>query len=348
VADYTAILSRRLVEVSDGTVEPVLVHAGKETANQIDTDYPVENLSGKCSSKTLAEAVRRLEREAEVPAVVLLEYSGYGYSGRGAPRWLVQGLRGACGEGGMPLITIFHELYANSYKPWDARFWMMPLQRYVTTQLAAISDGIMANWDAAAQWLEGQVKGQPVRMSPTFSNVGEPGTIPDYSVREPYAICFGGAGRKEEMYRQHGKALSDVLRHYGIEQVVDLGPVPAEETYTGMELPVEPKGFQSEKEISEQLKESSLGLLNHPIHCLKKSGVWASYAAHGLPTLIAGSLGSTQGLEEREHYLSLEGSSFSTSRLSSISQVVVDWYRNRACSEKAAHRLQNTICDILI
>jgi hypothetical protein len=275
VADYTAILSRRLVEVSNGAVEPVLVHAGAQEADTIDVDFPVVNLSGEQSAGPLAEAVKEVAREAEQDAVVLVEYSGYGYTRRGAPWWLLRGLRKACGSGGVPLITIFHELYASSYKPWDARFWLMPVQRYVTGRLASISDGCTANWDAAARWLGRQVDGKPVRMSPTFSNVGEPGSLPNYNARKPYAVCFGGARRKEEMYSQYGQVLSETLCQIGIEEIVDVGPSPRKSAYADIGISVNPKGIRPESEISSRLTEASLGILKHSLHCLKKSGVRA-------------------------------------------------------------------------
>lgn len=341
VADYTYILSRRLDEVSQGAVESVLVHAGNKEADVINVDMPVTNLSGQRSEAALAATIERLASEAEGQTIVLLEYSGYGYANRGAPLWLLRSLRRVRRNGGIPLITIFHELFATSYKPWDRRFWTMPVQYYVASRLARLSDGCMANWDAAAQWVQGQVNGTPVRMSPTFSNVGEPEHVPDYAEREPYAVCFGGAGQKEEMYRHHGDALSDVLRHYEIERVVDLGPEPAEEVYAGMEVPVNPKGIQPEEEISGQLKRASLGLLNYPLHCLKKSGVWASYAAHGVPSILTAESGESEGLVEGRHFLILGGALSSWNHRYDISTKVRKWYFDRAHSNRAACRLIN-------
>ena len=68
VADYTAILSRRLVEVSDGAVEPVLVHAGRQFADAIDVDFPVVDLSGQCSTSALAQTVEQSAAEADEQA----------------------------------------------------------------------------------------------------------------------------------------------------------------------------------------------------------------------------------------------------------------------------------------
>ena len=340
VADYTVILSQRLVEGSDEAVEPVLIHAGKEPADKIETDFPIKNLSGRCSSADLAETIEGIYRDSDIPVVVLLEYSGYGYSKNGAPLWLARGLQRACGVEGIALISIFHELYATSRKPWERRFWRMLPQYYVARRLARLSDGCLANWDAAARWVRGQVDGTPVRMSPTFSNVGEPKSVPAYSEREPYAVCFGGAGRKEEMYRQHGKSLSHMLRQYGVERILDLGPRPKKKSCDGMAVPVDPKGIQPGEEISSCLKRASLGLLNHPLHCLKKSGVWASHAAHGLPTVLVAESHPIEGLCEGKHFLLSRGG-LSTCRCKSISTAVRQWYKGEAHSRKAARRVIN-------
>lgn len=347
VADYTSILTRRLVEVSEGAIKPMLVHAGRQPVDTIDVDVPVADLSGETSATALAETVRSWTGDGDDPAVVLLEYSGYGYAARGAPRWLVRGLSQVCGNEGRPLITIFHELYADSYKPWDARFWVMPFQRYLTTRMATMSDGILANWDEAVSWLSERVNGTPLRMSPTFSNVGEPEALPDYSERTPYAVCFGRAGRKEEMYQQHAEALNSMLQTAGIERIVDIGSPPSESSYAGLNVTVSTTGIQPVDAISTYLREASLGLLNYPLHCLKKSGVWASYAAYGVPTVLAAERQPVEGLAEKTHYVLLGSYTPNTGQLSSISGAIRQWYIKRAHSRLSAKRVEQVIAELL-
>jgi hypothetical protein len=328
-------------------VEPVLVHAGREATDAIEVDFPVVDLSGACSSVSLSETIEQLTREGNGQDVVVLEYSGYGYSKGGAPRWLLQGLQRECGEKGLPLVTIFHELYATSHKPWDRRFWTMPVQYYVASGLARLSDGCMANWDAAAQWVQGQVNGMHVQMSPTFSNIGEPEDVPDYAGREPYAVCFGGAGRKEEMYQQHVKTLNGALQSAGIEWIVDIGSPPSEASYTGLNVPIKATGIQPVDAISTCLREASLGLLNYPLHCLKKSGIWAAYAAHGVPAVLPAEPQTIPNLKEGEHFLRLGSARPTQNQLASISEAVHKWYGHEARSEDAAHRVANLICELL-
>jgi len=153
VADYTAILSQRLVEVSSSSVESVLMHAGKTPTEAIEVNFPVVDLSGAQSAVTLADTVRDLANEADGDAVVLLEYVGYGYAKRGAPLWLVRGLSRVCGNNGVPLVTMVHEVRASNWKPWTSTFWLSPIQGYVVAQLARMSRAVVTNRIPSAEWL---------------------------------------------------------------------------------------------------------------------------------------------------------------------------------------------------
>lgn len=349
VADYTALLSRRLVEVSDGAVEPVLVHAGRQHADAIEVDFRVVDLSGQCSGAELAQTIDKMESEAKEGVIVLLEYSGYGYARNGAPRWLVNGLRRACGKGGCPLITVFHELYASEYRPWKRNFWTLPLQHYVSSRLARLSARMTANSRDVYRWLRHRVDECRVQVSPSFSNVGEPAAVPGYDRREPYAICFGGAQRKDEMYREHSNDLERLLGDHRIEEVVDIGPKVSENTISSFAVPVVRKGVLSKQRVSTFLRNGSLGLLNYGLHCVEKSGVWASYASHGLPTVLTSQRHSRQKLSEGRHFLlpdtavNLPG----REKLAQISDAARRWYFEVAHSKRAAHRIMGYLKDVL-
>jgi hypothetical protein len=346
VADYTALLSRRLVEVSDGNVEPVLVHAGNQTAETIEVDFPVVDLSGACSASILAETVEKLIAEGEKATVLLLEYSGYGYARNGAPRWLANGLRRVGRSKEVSLITIFHELYSTGYRPWKRSFWTMPLQRHVTLRLARLSAGMISNRRDTARWLRRHGEGAPVRMAPSFSNVGEP-DWPEYESREAYAVSFGGTEKKAELYETWGPALTQALRGGQVERIVDVGPPVPEGRRTRVDIPIEMKGILPSEDVSSLLRSASLGLLNYPLHCLTKSGIWASYAAHGVPTLLAASPHTIEELDHGRHFLLLkEGRSVpGPARLEEISTSVYEWYRETAQSRRTAHRIMTLVSE---
>ncbi|MCS3953193.1 hypothetical protein [Salinibacter ruber] len=343
VADYAAILSRRLVEVSKGAVQPVLVHAGNQVTDAIDVEFPVRDLSGQCSAAALAETIERLADEAGESAVVLLEYSGYGYATRGAPLWLLRGLRKACGNGGVPLTTIFHELYAMG-PPWTSAFWASPLQRFVTARLARISAGIVTNRPSAVSWLQRYrvSEGIPVKVQPVFSNVGEPEVLPGFEKRSRQAVVFGGGGRKSLVYHEHQNVLQEFVDREGFSTILDIGPtvdsVPSEESWS------RPLGILSEDEISDQLSNVSLGLLSYPGSRLGKSGVAAAFASHGVPFLLFDeetSPGDTNPYVDGRHFLRAnalneDDSRLSDKQLTEMSRSLRSLYQERLHSTHAA------------
>ena len=338
VADYTALLSRRLVEVTDGAVEPVLVHAGKEPAEVIAVDVPVVDLSGQCSATALADAVRRQAEETSGRAVVLLEYSGYGYAMRGAPLWLARGLQRVCGGDGPPLVTMFHELYATG-PPWTSAFWYSFPQKWVVGQLAQRSTAVVANRHDSTEWLRGHTDTAYHR--PIFSNVGEPSTPPVWEQRSPYAVVFGGTG-KEALYDEHGARLQALLRTLGIRTLVDIGPRPPKPLLSSLKgIEIDVRGLVDREAVSESLREAQLGLLCRNPKALTKSGSLMAYLAHGVPAVIA-RRHSTQpnpDLKRGTHYLSLADPSQKSAEQtdwSAVGRSGYDWYRENAHSRGAA------------
>jgi len=347
VADYTAILTRRLVEESGAAVDPVLVHAGRQPADAIDVDVSVVDLSGQCSASALAETIGCHARGEEEQAVVVVEYAGYGYAKSGAPLWLLRGLRRARRSRTVSLITVFHELYAKSLRPWTRTFWTMPVQYFVATRLARLSDGLTANWSRVARWLSRRVDGTPVHLSPSFSNVGEPEDLPPFTERDPYAICFGGAGKKATLYEEYGPEVSRILQKRGIERIIDVGPDVPDEAVSSLTVPAESKGILPEQEVSVYLQNASLGLLNYGLHCLRKSGVWGSYAAHGLPVLLAAERQPIENLDEGKHFVLLgSGQIPEPEQLEAMSRAVRQWYDEVAHSRRAAQRLMGIISSL--
>jgi len=349
VADYTAILSRRLVEVSDGTVEPVLVHAGNESTDAIEVEVPTVDLSGECSAAALAETVRQLADESEGPAVVLLEYSGYGYAKRGAPWWLARGLRRVCGTDGVPLITMFHELYASG-PPWTSAFWLSFVQARVVRRLARYSDGILANRRDTAEWLHNRAS-TPVCFSPVFSNVGEPGELHPWEEREPYAVVFGGTG-KRALYTKHGSLMTKFLDRVGINRVVDIGPSPPDCVGRQDGIQVDIRGLLSPEEVSKSISNAQIGFLCRNPEALTKSGSLAAYFAHGVPSVIAHRHSSEANpiLEEGTHYISMERAVRNTieeEEWQELGRRAREWYVDNAHSSSVADVIEQLIKNLL-
>jgi hypothetical protein len=353
VADYTAILTRRLVEASDGTVQPTIIHCGKEPADAIEVDFPVVDLSGKCSATILSSTCRRLANETEVPTVALVEYSGYGYSNRGAPLWLARGLRRVCGDtNGVPLITIFHELYATG-PPWTSTFWVSGLQRLTAAALAWSSRAILTNRAESVKWLQRYAGSDiPVDTRPVFSNVGEPddGTLDQRCLDR--AIVFGG-GRKEKVYSQQFSHLGKILADAGITHVIDVGPTVRTPDCTGP-LHFEHRGVLPKREVSRLLQSSQVGMIYCPRDHLTKSGVMAAYLSHSVAPIVFGENNTEVGLVPGKHYLSgnelrrgIGTSALCEPLFRQVGQIGREWYCQQAHSEITAQSLLSLINQVV-
>jgi hypothetical protein len=339
VADYTRILSRRLVEVSERSIEPVLIHAGHRPAEAVDVEFPVENLSGQCSASVLAQTIERLARNADTQVVVLLEYSGYGYAKRGAPLWLARGLRQACDETGLPLITMFHEISASG-PFWSSSFWLSFVQRHVARNLADRSCYCCSNRSDSVKWLRSH-SSTSVRHGPVFSNVGEAEEWLPRRDRDSFAVVFGGAG-KDALYRDHGDALVALLQSEGIRKIIDVGPQPSPSllpSASGLEIIC--KGITAPSSVSRHLQTARLGLVCRNPAALTKSGSLAAYLAHGLPAVVARrhSSATNPHLTDGIHYLSLRKAldiEPDGSRWDTIGKNGWAWYNECAHSRRAA------------
>jgi hypothetical protein len=75
---------------------------------------------------------------------LLLHYVGYGYAKRGCPLWLVAALRQwRQAKSSRRLVTMFHEVYASSNRPWNSQFWTSSTQKKIATDLVNCSDLVM-------------------------------------------------------------------------------------------------------------------------------------------------------------------------------------------------------------
>jgi hypothetical protein len=338
VADYTALLSHRLVEVSDGAMEPVLVHAGKKPAEDIEAEFPVVDLSGQCSASALADAVRRLARETAKRAVVLLEYSGYGFAKRGAPLWLSRALSRVCGEGGAPLITIFHEISASG-AVWTSAFWLSPVQRWLSRTLLRHSDAVLVNRPSGETQLSSWANSPGnVSFYPVFSNVGEPDSYRPLAERYPCAVLFGGASEKERLYSRSG-ALRRIFEENGIHRLVDVGPPPDSVPEMGVSHDV--VGVQPSETVSQHLRNARLGFAHRRLDLLTKSGVVAAYLSHGVPPVVLpnGSVETAPVLSRRTHYATLEDAVSEPTDWDAMSRQGNDWYQNNAHSRTVAQKM---------
>lgn len=347
VADYTSILSRRLVEVSDGAVRPTLVHAGIGAAESIDTEFPTINLSEGYSAEDVTDAIDQLASKSDGQVVVLLQYSIYGYHRKGIPWNLVQGLIRTC-EGRIPLVTMIHEMFATGL-PWEGSFWYSALQQFIALRLARVSARMIVNRRSAASWLKNWHRftgKESISVQPVFSNVGEPDDLPAFHQRLRRAVAFGG--KKTNIYENHSGALRDLTGRVGFNEVVDIGPSD------GLEVNPESVAFRGilpASTVSEELVDASLGLLSYPASRLSKSGGASAYASHGVPFVLF-----DEEKEDRDPWPYVEGEHFwrwetiqenpdvvAEPRLEEMSQALRSLYEKKIHSRLAGQRFLNEL-----
>ncbi|HYG61970.1 MAG TPA: glycosyltransferase family 1 protein [Thermoanaerobaculia bacterium] len=242
--------------------------------------FPVSRLP----ARSAAELVSSLTRAGT--ATVLVHYVNYGYQRRGCPYWLVDGLtRWRRERPRHRLVTVFHEVYATGL-PWQSSFWLQPVQRRLARALLRRSHGAVTSLDLYVERLGGETAMGGIAVSPVFSTVGEPRTVPPLADRAPRLVVFGGRGVRLRTWTGRLAELEAACRALGIEEICDVGPaVDSPATVAG--VPVLRYGIRSVPEVSELLGGSRAGFLAYPPDFLAKSTIFAAYCAHGLVPVCA-------------------------------------------------------------
>ena len=258
---------------------------------------------------------------------LILQYSGYGYSKRGAPVWLASALEKYRGVVGV----YFHELYAFS-PPWSSSFWLSPLQRRVARRLVQRADFWMTNREGSAHWLRGFAGDKPHAVLPVFSNVGE--TVEPVKVRAPRIVVFGSAGLRQATYKDAGSKLFAWAKQASLE-IHDIG-APITDTQLSENLyanGVVMHGRLDEHDVSRLMKDALFGLLAYPVNYVAKSGVFAAYCAHGIcPVLMSEICVPSDGLVAGSHYFSGVPGTEDIFDVASIGQAAWSWYQPHSVS----------------
>jgi hypothetical protein len=327
VADYALALAHGL-ETANGMRSIFLSASPHRDLVPLKEDWRTVFLSRR-EGQTLASTLHSLSSEIR-PQAVLLHYSGYGYQKRGVPSWLVHGLRTWRRRSNIPLITVFHELYATG-KPWQSSFWLSSVQKGIAGRILRMSSKAITPTRRQRELLSRlqPATGIEIASMPVLSNVGELGCGPQPHARAATAAVFGLAGvegRLYGIYRQHIERLVRALR---IEKLIDIGQrLSATPTALGG-VPVKAMGVTPPHVVGELLQDARLGFLAYPTDLLGKSGVFAAYAAHGVvPIVLSEKKGFFDGLAAGRHFvdgLSLRDD-LGLETLTSIQRELYTWY----------------------
>ena len=273
---------------------------------------------------------------------VLLQLSGYGFSGHGCPWWLMQGLRRwRAKQKDARLVTMFHELYAEA-PPWRTTFWVSPVQRMVVKGIARSSDVAVTNIQLYRERLErfDPSKRGSVKALAVPSNVGEPLEPVELVTRAKSMVVFGQPGSRKRSYATQMAALQRACERLGISEVHDVG-----ESFDGIpervgSVPVSRHGALGARDLSLLLADCVAGFVAYPRAFLAKSGVFAAYCAHRLMPVLppVDRRPDADGIVGGVHYLSVDGKwggEATAENAQAIADAAWKWYQGHSLKSHA-------------
>jgi hypothetical protein len=338
VADYALALAHTL-RAYGGANSVFLSGTPTADAMPVEGDWKIVCVP-KREAQILADTVQLLSAETNARAVVL-HFSGYGYQKRGVPVWLVHGLQiWSRHAGRVPLLTIFHELYATDGRPWQSSFWLSPLQKHIARSILNLSSAAITPTDLyrklLSEWRDGDAT--EITLMPVFSNVGEPGCGPAPCARTAAAVVFGLAGVEDYVFGIYRSQIERIISALGIEKIFDVGPRLSAMPRTLAGAPVIPKGVLPQGAVSELLQRARFGFVAYPLDFIGKSTVFAAYAAHGVvPIVFSDKQGTFGGLQPARHFLDglRVGTGGSAEDLASIQRELFSWYTSHSLKVQA-------------
>ena len=347
VADYSLALARALA-ARNGLKSVFLSGTQSAQAMPMQDEWKTVFLPRR-QAQCMADTLWSLS--AETPVAVVLHFSGYGYQKRGVPLWLVEGLRiWARRARHVPLVTIFHELYASG-RPWQSAFWLSPLQKHIARSILNLSSLAITPTDLYRKRLSRLRKDSAIKITamPVFSNVGEPSCVAPPCTRGATAVVFGLAGVEDRFFTTYRSRTERIIATLGIETIFDVGPrlSPMPRTLAG--ALVISKGVLAERAVSELLLRTKFGFVAYPTDFIAKSSRFAAYAAHGVvPIVFSEKQGAFDGLQPSQHFLDglRLGTGASAQDLASIQRKLFTWYTSHSLTVQADF-LVNSISRVL-
>jgi len=264
-------------------------------------------------------------------STLFVQVSHYGYQRRGVPIRLLRWLK-RCRRMGTRIGCYFHELYAYG-KPWNSSFWLSPFQRYITCEIAKLSDFWITNQLSSAEWLLRTSGSKPHRVLPVFSNLGE---AERYTPRrtDTLVVC-GSPELRAQTYHLAGPGLLDWAKRWSLN-VHDVGSRLSDRRLRQdlCRRGVIEHGMLSKQSASSLLSHAKYGAVAYPAKHIAKSGIFAAYCAHGVcPLVITEPCPPTDGLAEEVQYLRWpELRDCELGKHSSIASRAFEWYSQHSIS----------------
>ncbi len=266
---------------------------------------------------------------------IILHYSDYPYDQKyGSPFWLIEALEAVRRQRRIHLLVMFHEF--PEFSCLRKTFYLFPFQSFVGCRIAKMADIVLTNNSFNRNTLARYLK-HPVTSIPVFSNIGEPELIYPLNKRERRIVVFGTHGRRSRIYQRCIGMLVNICQLLKIEEICDVGPSLNLNLSEINGFPLVEMGEKSADCISRLMLNSLAGITySNDNKLLPKSGVFASYCAHGVvPIITKANSSEADGLEHGTHFV-FAGSQFKTidiDLLQSIAYQAHKWYKEHSQSK---------------
>ncbi len=332
VGDYSLVLANKLLEKHD--IETLfLVCDPLWRGEDVIDGFQVIRLTDRTEKRFFA-TLSKVVLEHQI-SKVLLQYVGYGYEKRGCPVWLIRGLsKFKIKSSKTKIITMFHELYGSSWRPWTSSFWNSGQQKCLVKCLLNLSDSALTNNQLYFSVLKKINLNINVLNLPNFSNMGEHAFFLPWTERECSGVLFGN-GRKK-FIQDHN--FITVIKRIRILRVYDVGTNPENVNLDRFQMNFIRMGKLESLVVHETLSKCTFGFVDCPSRLLGKSGVFAAYCAHGVLPIVRKLDHETDGLKEGTHFLSYEkmiSNDMDKNSFEKIARNAFDWYAAHSQSKVA-------------
>ncbi len=233
---------------------------------------------------------------------VVLHYVGYAYHLKGVPWWLPGALRAWKHRSQGRLTVIFHELWSRG-TPKQSAFWLSPVTRKITIDLANLSDHwVITSIEAQQQLLSTGVDANKSSLIPVGASiepdkgVDENKPWPSGEAKQLKIVLFGLPATRLDALRKHRNLLSMLIQRGLVSSICLVGQkgnpeiVQATQEVASRighpELWLTKYGLSSQ-DISEELLQADVGLVSHRPGLLTKSSIYATFCCHGLVAVSA-------------------------------------------------------------
>ncbi|MCH6257385.1 glycosyltransferase family 4 protein [Puniceicoccaceae bacterium K14] len=315
VGDYAVLLAKELAKVHG--LHSTFICANPNEGQLNCEGFPVIPLVA-CSDEEFSSILMKTD-------TVLVHYVGYGFQKRGCPIWLVNGLlkwRKKCRN--VNLITMFHELYATG-PIWSSAFWTNVIQKRICRRIASICDGVITNRAASRFYLDRHCSCNS-QVLPVFSNVGEAPLFVPFNERNSEMVIFGGGPNFRDLAGEKFSLIQELIDFWKIEKIVIIGN--GNLGLANLSISIEVAGILDSMSIHSILSKARFGLLTYFPGYMGKSGIFASYCAHGLaPVLLNRDDSSEDGLSSGMNFLYIEDAiDYEIQEAESVAEKAWSWY----------------------